>query len=269
MPEYPDETKRRLQGKPEWLIDGAVWLNSQQLFGLYLGKTYKTYRVKLDEGTPALPLSQSNCGSQLYDAAVSYALNTGDFAVQLQELVDGGYIPFKQPVAGLDPGAYICGQPNAQRLINAGEWHELKDPQYQVRQKNDTLKFFLCEYGKPAQGAPASQPRLSSLMELEPNPQFWVNPFTGQPMQEAFTDGDYVMVESGTLSRFSEYMLCGNLPAGQAIPYIIANEWMVPNLQANGVLVLSADAEHPARESGANALAGQQNNQNKVTFSFN
>jgi hypothetical protein len=275
MPVFPDELDYTLQGKPPWFIATQKWLCRKKLFGAYIGPTHKSFKLNLDRGEPALDVGSAPYGAMLHDAAVDYALATRDYQVQLRELVDGGYIPFVQPVAGFDSAAVVCGEPGTYELLSATDLMRMQDCTHQILEKNNRIQWFLSGYAAICKDGSASVPRVVSLMELDPSAKFWINPYTGAPMQEAWTQGDYVMLDSESINGNLLYQVSGHLPRGIKVPYILPDSRLAPMLEGNGLLVLtpkpgekvpSAPAAEPVAEGTSAAEGGAGKRRGTFTF---
>jgi hypothetical protein len=177
---------------------------------------WRCWRLQLDKAGPEADLGALPGGQALPAAATLYALDRLDFDVSLRDLAEQGYWPYAFP-AGTDLeqriqrsdtallGCTALG--NSWWLDNLGtaEWHAAAKAQILLHYAAALNSFlgpaFAADYA-PAAAPGAATGRTSGpttagtgaeIPQL-PLEAFFVNPYTGKPMEERDSPGDYQSV---------------------------------------------------------------------------
>ncbi len=158
------------------------------------------YSLILDKSTTYLDTSRfRNAEAAVTRAAWTYALETGDYKVNLEEIIINGYFPFNIFPEGTDMKTPLRGYHQAATLTYK-DLIDIGTPEWKHAQKSRILWLFYTEYYFPFRLEAGNT--IIMPVDTEKYYNFWINPISGKTAETGTGKFDLINIP---LLRFGIY----------------------------------------------------------------
>jgi hypothetical protein len=161
---------------------------------------------------PGAELRDIPGGEALKNAALYYTLSSGDLEATPEELQASGWWPFASIPVEQAAMPVLQGEAGGEIFSKESLLTGIGEPQWVLHAKSQILRRFYEEFFFGARSG------LRELAELPVScPEFWINPFTGDPCQRSDTPGDLKLLDA---NYFADNLRSRGYPVGETRPEI-------------------------------------------------